>query len=109
MRRHLMRQRRRSIQMSSALEGEAQLDWLLSQRLAGRPVSAPEPLAPLLAAADILTPLRRASPPVAFARRLQADMLRRAQRLAADVSLTTGEAEPAGRDQPALQSVARRT
>jgi hypothetical protein len=67
--------------MSSAMEHERELDRLLAQWLAGREVSAPEPLQPLLSTAHALTPLRQAAPSAAFARRAEASMLRRAREL----------------------------
>jgi hypothetical protein len=70
--------------MSSAMEQERELDQLLSQWLIGRVTSAPEPLAPLLAAADALTPLRRTAPSTAFAHELEARMLRRARQVSED-------------------------
>jgi hypothetical protein len=67
--------------MSSAIEQERELDRLLSQWLAGREASAPEPLEPLLSAARAVTPLRQAAPSAAFARRAETSMLRRAREL----------------------------
>ncbi len=67
--------------MSSAMEQERELDRLLAQWLAGREVSAPEPLQPMLTAARALTPLRQATPSATFARRAEASMLRRAREL----------------------------
>jgi hypothetical protein len=94
--------------MSSAMEQERELDQLLSQWLLGRPVSAPEPLKPLLTAADALTPLRGATPSAGFAQWLEARMLRRAQQLAADDESSAAEAEPVHPDHSSLPSIAQR-
>ncbi|HEX3272064.1 MAG TPA: IPT/TIG domain-containing protein [Ktedonobacterales bacterium] len=77
------------------MEQERELDRALSQRLMGRVTSAPGPLAPLLAAANALTPLRQAAPSAAFARELEARMLRRARQVAAENPTSTSEVEPA--------------
>jgi hypothetical protein len=70
--------------MSSAMEQERELDRLLTQWLAGRVVSAPEPLQPMMTAAQTLTPLRQAAPSAAFVRRAEVSMLDRARELIAD-------------------------
>jgi hypothetical protein len=77
------------------MEQERELDLLLSQWLSGRPTPVPEPLTPLLAAADALMPLRQAAPSAAFARELEARMLRRARQVAAENPTSTAAAEPA--------------
>ncbi len=48
--------------MSNAMDQERELDQLLAQWLTGRQVSAPESLQPMLTAANMLTPLRQATP-----------------------------------------------
>jgi hypothetical protein len=75
------------------MEQERELDRLLSQWLTGRRVSAPERLAPLVAAADAMTPLRQATPSAAFARQLEGSVLRRARQLSADSQLSEYEAQ----------------
>lgn len=78
------------------MERDTELDQLLSHWLAGRRSPAPEPLAPLLVAADALTPLRHAAPSAGFARRLEADMLRHARSLPAERASLTAATEDAG-------------
>jgi hypothetical protein len=77
------------------MEQERELDRLLSRRLMGHAASAPGSLAPLLAAADALTPLRQAAPSAAFVRELEARLLRRARQVAVDGPLSTAEEERA--------------
>ena len=70
-----------------------QLDALLTARYAGRPAAAragmaPADLAPLLAAADTLTPLAEALPTAEFAAQLEARLLARVESQAPTIPMT---------------------
>jgi len=94
--------------MGSAMEPELELDRLLALRLAGQTARAPESLAPLLAAADALIPLRAASPSAAFARQLEGSVLRRARQLSTESHTTAREAPAQTPERPAPHAGSQR-